>query len=239
MPATMPTMMTMFNVTSRRCHHRLRVRVIRRRVYTRFVSLNTRLFKRHIEDDESVVTIVHRHWLMSIRMLLWPTVALVAGVLLLIAAPFRSVAIGVGIWSACAILWWIRNFFDYFLDAWIITDQGIIDVAWYGWFHRESSRVLFSDIQGVSYEIKGILPTLMRFGTIAVEKISTGATISMDTVSKPRKVEATILRCMEGYLHSKNLKDAKQVQELLGAVLARELQSQELQGDDDEEETEE
>jgi hypothetical protein len=205
-------------------------------VYTSFVSLNTRLFKRHLEDDESVVTIVHRHWLMSLRMLLWPTLALIAGVLLLIAAPFRSVAIGVGIWSVCAVLWWVRNFYDYFLDAWIITDQGIIDVAWYGWFHRESSRVLFSDIQGVSYEIKGILPTLMRFGTISVEKISTGASISMDTVSKPRAVEAVILRCMEDYLHSKNLKDAKQVQELLGAVLARELQSQELEGDEEEEE---
>jgi len=197
------------------------------------VSLNTRLFKRHLEDDESVVTIVHRHWLMSIKLLLWPTLALVAGVLLFVAAPYRSVGIGVGIWSLCVVLWWVRNFFDYFLDAWIITDQGIIDVAWYGWFHRESSRVLYSDIQGVSYEIKGVLPTLLRYGTIAVEKISTGATIAMDTVSRPRRVEAVILQCMEQYLHTKNLKDAKQVQELLGAVLARELQAKQFEEDEE------
>jgi hypothetical protein len=198
------------------------------------MRLDGPLFKRHIEEDESVIAVVHRHWLMGVHALFWPTIACVAGVALLIAAPFRSVAIGVGIWSACVLGWWLRNFFDYFLDAWILTDQGIIDVAWHGWFHRESSRVLYSDIQGVSYEINGMLPTLMRYGTISVEKISTGSAISMETVSQPRKVEAKILAQMETYLHSKNLKDAKQVQELLSVVLSRELQMRELEGDEEE-----
>ncbi|MBM3228024.1 PH domain-containing protein [Candidatus Peribacteria bacterium] len=200
------------------------------------MSFNIRLFRRHLEEDETLVTITHRHWLMGARSLFWPVLAFVAGILLLIAAPYRSVAIGVGMWSSCVLLWLVRNFLDYYLDAWIITDQAIIDVAWFGWFHRESSRVLFSDIQGVSYEIKGVLPTLLRYGTISVEKISTGASISLDTVPRPRKVEAVILRCMEEYLHSKNLKDAKQVQELLSSVLARELQQRELQGEDEDDE---
>ncbi|OGJ67018.1 hypothetical protein A3G69_04725 [Candidatus Peribacteria bacterium RIFCSPLOWO2_12_FULL_53_10] len=195
------------------------------------MRLDGPLFKRHIEEDESVVAVIHRHWLMGIRALFWPTLACGAGVALLVAAPFRSVAIGVGIWSACVAGWWLRNFFDYFLDAWILTDQGIIDVAWHGWFHRESSRILYSDIQGVSYEINGIMPTLLRYGTISVEKISTGTAISMETVSQPRKVEAKILAQMEVYLHSKNLKDAKQVQELLSVVLSREMQMRELEGD--------
>lgn len=200
------------------------------------MRLDGPLFKRHIEEDETVVAVVHRHWLMGVRALFWPSLAFGAGVALLVAAPFRSVAIGVGIWCACVCGWWLRNFFDYFLDAWILTDQGIIDVAWHGWFHRESSRVLYSDIQGVSYEINGITPTLMRYGTIAVEKISTGAAITMDTVAQPRKVEAKILAQMEAYLHSKNLKDAKQVQELLSVVLSRELQMRAMEGEDEEEE---
>lgn len=200
------------------------------------MRLDGPMFKRHLEEDESVVEVVHRHWLMGFQALFWPSLAFVLGAALLYAAPYRSVAIGVGIWTACVFGWWLRNFFDYFLDAWILTDQGIIDVAWHGWFHRESSRVLYSDIQGVSYEIKGVTPTLLRYGTIAVEKISTGSTISMETVPSPRKVEAKILKQMEVYLHSKNLKDAKQVQELLGAVLARELQAREFEGEDEEEE---
>ncbi|TSC58129.1 MAG: Uncharacterized protein Greene041662_806 [Candidatus Peregrinibacteria bacterium Greene0416_62] len=198
------------------------------------MRLDDPMFKRHIEDDESIVAVIHRHWLMGIRSLFWPTLAFGAGIALLVAAPFRSVAIGVSIWSACVLGWWLRSFFDYFLDAWILTDKGIIDVAWHGWFHRESSRILYSDIQGVSYEIHGVTPTLMRYGTISVEKISTGTAITMETVAQPRKVEAIILAQMEVYLHSKNLKDAAQVQELLSAVLSRELQMRELEGDEDE-----
>jgi Bacterial PH domain len=201
--------------------------------YTRVMRLNDQLFKRHLEEDESVVTIVHRHWLLGIKSLFWPVAALIAGWVFLVVAPYQSVAIGAGIWTLCGLVWLLRNFFDYFLDAWIITDQGIIDVAWHGWFHRESSRVLYSDIQGVSYEIQGVLPTLLRFGTIAVEKISTGSSVTMETVPTPRKVEAVILKQMEKYLHSKNLKDAKHVQEILSAVVAREMQLEEFEDEED------
>jgi hypothetical protein len=141
----------------------------------------------------------------------------------------------VAIWSVIAIVWLLRNFFDYYLDAWIITDAGIIDVEWHGWFHRESTRVLYSDVQGVSYEIQGVAATLLRFGEISVEKISTGNAISLDYVSRPRSVEGIIMRSMEEYLHGKNLKDAKHVQELLSEIVARESQLEECEDEDDEE----
>jgi hypothetical protein len=206
------------------------------RCYYLPMRLDDTLFRRHLEDDEAVVAVIHRHWLLGTKSLFWPTLALAAGGVLLAAAPYRPIAIAVGIWSVLVLIWWVRNFFDYFLDAWILTDQGIIDVAWHGWFHRESSRILYSDIQGVSYEIQGVLATLLRFGTVSVEKISTGSTISLDHVPRPRAVEARILRQMEEYLHSKNLKDAKHVQELLSAVLAREAQLQEFEDESPEDE---
>ena len=127
----------------------------------------------------------------------------------------------------------VRSFFDYYLDAWLITDHGIIDIEWFGWFHRESARVLYSDIQGVSYEIHGVAGTLLRYGTVAVEKISNGEEIELEYVSQPKKVESLILHRMETYLHTKNLKDAKHVQEILSAIVAEHLQREELSGEDD------
>ena len=182
-----------------------------------------RLFHRHLNEDEEIVEIIHRHWLAGVRSLTAPTAAIVGLLLLFAVAPTRTVAIIVGVLGSISALWWLRNFFDYYLDAWVLTNEGIIDVAWYGWFHRTSSRVLYSDIQGVSYEIKGILGTLMRHGRISVEKISTGAEIAMDDVAKPRRVEEVILKNMEEYLHANNLKDASTVQALLSQVVAREL----------------
>ena len=196
--------------------------------------LNRALFSGHLDDGEEVTRIVHKHWLLGFKALLAPTLVLL-GLLAVLAMYYdrRPTLIVLGLGALATAVWWIRNFFDYYLDAWIITTHGVIDVEWHGFFHRESTRVLYSDIQGVSYEIKGVLPTLLRYGTISVEKISTGSAMSLDYVYQPKRVEGMVLRNMEGYLHSKNLKDAKQVQELLATLVAERLQLQELSPDDD------
>jgi len=198
------------------------------------VQLNQRLFTRHLEDDETLHLVLHKHWILGIKFLFWPTVSFLACWVLLYQAPYKTVFYVISLWSVVSLVWWFRNFFDYYLDAWIITDIGIIDVEWHGWFHRQSSRVLYSDIQGVSYEIQGVSNTLLRYGTIGVEKISTGSVISMDNVPNPRRVEGMILKNMEAYLHTKNLKDSTHVQEILAGIVARELQLQELEGDEEE-----
>ncbi|HLD64224.1 MAG TPA: PH domain-containing protein [Candidatus Peribacteraceae bacterium] len=182
-----------------------------------------RMFDRHLNEDEEILEVVHRHWLAGFKTLALPTLAIVGLLLLFAAAPTRAVAIVTGVLGTICVLWWVRNFFDYYLDAWILTDEGIIDVAWHGWFHRTSSRVLYSDLQGVSYEIKGFIGTLLRHGRISVEKISTGSEIAMEDVAQPRRVEEMILKNMEEYLHSNNLRDASAVQELLSKVVAREM----------------
>ncbi len=195
--------------------------------------LNRALFGRHLEEDEILVRIVHKHWLIGLKALFWPTLiaaVLIAGMYLTIQT--RGLFLTLSLALMIVLVWWLRNFFDYFLDAWIVTSHGVIDVAWHGWFHRESSRILYSDIQGVSYEIHGVLPTLLRFGTVSMEKVSTGSAVSLEYVKHPRRVEADILRCMETYLHSKNMKDAKQVQELLASLVAQHMQLKELTGDE-------
>lgn len=185
-------------------------------------------FARHLEDDEVVSRIVHKHWLAGFATLVWPAASFVASVAVLAMAATRGVQLALALWAIVSLVWLLRNFFDYYLDAWIISDQGIIDIAWHGWFHRESSRVLYSDIQGVSYEIQGVWGTLLRYGTISVEKISTGSAISMEQVYFPRGVEALILKNMEAYMHKKNLKDSKQVQELLSTLIAEQIQMNDI-----------
>lgn len=198
-------------------------------------KLNDRLFSRHLEEDEALHMVVHKHWILGLKFLFWPSVSFLACWVLLYQAPFKSVFYAISLWSVVSLVWWFRNFFDYYLDAWIITDIGIIDVEWHGWFHRQSSRILYSDIQGVSYEINGVTSTLLRYGTISVEKISTGSAVSLDSVPSPRKIEGVVLKNMEGYLHTKNLKDATHVQDILANIVAREVQLQDLDEDEDDE----
>jgi hypothetical protein len=196
--------------------------------------LSSILFKKHLEEDESLLCVVHKHWLLGFKSLFWPTALIVIAFLILYLNHARGMVIVMGFWLFVFLIWWLRNFFDYYLDAWLITDQGIIDIAWHGWFHRQSTRVLYSDLQGISYEIQGVLGTLMRFGTVSIEKISTGEAISLENVSNPKGVESLVLKSQETYLHTKNMKDAKHVQNLLATLVAEQIQLQDVAGDDDE-----
>lgn len=186
--------------------------------------LNSFFFTQHLDDEEEIQMVVHKHWLLGIKSLWLPSLVFIAVWSMLYFAHTKYMIYGIGVASLGIALWWIRNFMDYYLDAWIITNKGVIDLAWHGWFHRSSTRVLYSDIQGLEYEVKGILGTILGYGEVSLEKISTGNTMSMEYVKRPRRVEALVLQCMETYMHKKNLKDATTVQNILAEFVASTMQ---------------
>lgn len=183
-------------------------------------------FDQHLDDEEKILKVVHKHWLLGIKSLWAPTLVFAAVWSVLYFVHTEMVIYAIALAAVGVGIWWIRNFFDYYLDAWIVTNKGVIDLEWHGWFHRKSARVLYSDVQGIEYEVKGIAGTLLRYGTMSLEKISTGGTISMPYVQNPRSVETIILEAMENYMHKKNLKDATTVQNILAEFVASSLQKQ-------------
>ncbi|TSC58039.1 MAG: Uncharacterized protein Greene041619_818 [Candidatus Peregrinibacteria bacterium Greene0416_19] len=191
--------------------------------------LDAFLFGRHVEADEKVSRIVHAHWLLGIKYLLVPAVSFLLAVLVLYSHPTRFFFYLTSLWSVLSLVWLMRNFCDYYLDVWIITDQGVISLEWLGWFHRQSTRVLYSDVQGVSHETHGIAGTFLRFGTVSIEKVSTGTTVSLESVPRPKLVETLILRNREAYLHSKNMHNSKHVQEILSEIVSHEIQLRSVQ----------
>lgn len=191
--------------------------------------LESHFFGKHLDEDEAITLVVHKHWLLGVRTLVWPTAVFIGLWVLLYWVPDKYVFFGVAFTTMVTVVWWLRNFYDYYLDAWIITNKGIIDLEWHGWFHRQSARVLYSDIQGVEYEIKGIVGTLLNIGTIAVEKISTGTAISMQHVKRPRAVETAILEMLEAYMLKKNLKDSSTVKDILAEFVAGAMQTKDFE----------
>lgn len=192
--------------------------------------INSFFFKRHLDDDEVLLATVHAHWIVGVKALIVPTACLAALWAMLSLLPDRLMLYVVLVLTVPAAVWWTRTFLDYFLDAWLITSKGVIDLDWHGWFHRSSSRVLYSDIQTVSYEVKGVPATLLGCGHVSIEKISTGTTIGIEFVKRPKRVERLILESVEAYMHKKNLKDAKVVQGILAEFVAGTLQKKEFTG---------
>ena len=187
------------------------------------------LFNRHLENDESLQLIVHKHKLIGLIELTPPIIVLIISWVLLYIAPVQPIALIVLGADIAILIWMLRNFLDYYLDAWIITDKSVIDVEWHGWFHRQSTRIDYSSIEGVSYEIQGILGTLCRFGSVTLEKVSSGAKISIENVPNPRDVESVILECQNACLRTKSMKDSSAVQDILSEIVAERMHLKEAE----------
>ena len=193
-----------------------------------------RMFYKHLEEDEELYLVIHKYWFVGLKTLLLPASGLLASFVLLYNAPLRSVAILIALIDIALILWFLRNFLDYFLDAWIITNSAVIDVEWHGWFHRQSTRIDYSSIEGVSYEIIGVMGTLLRYGTVTIEKISSGATVSLDYVKNPKDVESSILACQEACVRSKNMKDSSIVKDIIAEIVAERMYLHEQEDEEEE-----
>ena len=196
--------------------------------------LHSFFFAKHLEDDETLIGVVHKHWLLGLKSLFWPTLLLAGSVVILSMHPSKGLLIAIAFWSVILLVWWLRNFFDYYLDAWLVTDQGIVDIAWHGWFHRQSTRIDYSAMEGVSYEVKGILGTFLKYGTVSIEKVGTGSVVSMDQVKNPRDIESAILLCQETCLRSKNMKDSSAVKDLLAEIVAERMSLREMEKKEEE-----
>jgi uncharacterized membrane protein YdbT with pleckstrin-like domain len=58
---------------------------------------------------------------------------------------------------------------DYYLDTWIITSRRIIDVEQNGLFDRHIAEIPLSRVQDITIEVKGLIETLLHFGTIRIQ----------------------------------------------------------------------
>ena len=202
------------------------------------MNMLERLFYKHLEDDEELYVAIHKHWVHGLKDLALPTLSLFASWALLYYLPFIPMAILVVAVDIGILVWMLRNFFDYYLDAWLITNTAVIDVEWHGWFHRQSTSIDYSSIEGVSYEIEGILGTIFGFGTVSIEKISTGSVFSIEDVKRPRDVESTILACQESCIRTKNMKDSSAIKDIIAEIVAERMYLKERQEEGEEVEVE-
>ncbi len=97
--------------------------------------------------------------------------------------------------------WWLlmwcgafNRFTDYYLDAWVITSERIVDISQKGFFNRSVSSLLLNRIQDVTVSAKGILVSLLDIGNIQVQTAGAVERFHMRGIPHPALVRDAILR---------------------------------------------
>ena len=157
-----------------------------------------------LQGGERVLMKCRRHW-----MFLWPRVALLALVAIvppLVAGWLLSAADAYGgvvaqiFWIAAAIwivYWGVRTFFTWYRynnDLWVITNQRIIDSAKPHPFSLKLATADLVNLQDMTVERSGILPTLFDFGDVVCVTASGSADFRIPGIPDPRSVQALVDR---------------------------------------------
>ncbi|OIO48543.1 MAG: hypothetical protein AUJ32_00355 [Parcubacteria group bacterium CG1_02_40_82] len=139
-----------------------------------------------LKQDEKVILVLHRHWLVLslvllrviplffLPLLVWLVLSRFIGTIeaqeLLVSRSFWlfSSLWWLFLWASLATLW-----VNYYLDYWIITNQRLISTYQNGLFRREVSELNLTRIQDLSVNVKGVLETFFNYGDLEIRTAGT------------------------------------------------------------------
>ena len=122
------------------------------------------LRKLNFKENEEIIKIVRRYPLTCTFPILI-TLILVAGSFFFLSLFFSWGPIGVALFLTIlllGIIYGTREFVLWYFNAFIITNQRVIDIDQRGFFDRIVSEAPYEKIQDVSYRVKGIFQTLFH-----------------------------------------------------------------------------
>jgi hypothetical protein len=162
-----------------------------------------------LEPGEHVVLQVRKHWFIFLAELLpYAIIALIPFAIppLLSYAPplaqykeFFSFSTpvaraGLGVWLL--ITWTAAwgTFTRYFLNAWVLTNNRIVNIKQRRFFSREVSSLFLSRIQDVTTDVVGLIPSLLNIGTIKAQTAGEEVDFVMEGIPKPEYMRDLILK---------------------------------------------
>ena len=181
------------------------------------------LFRSHLNEGEKIKYIVHTHF---IRMAKAMIINFFFG-FFLPGLGFLIAPAAFYFWVVIFIIFLaktIHDYLDWFYDAWIVTNLGVIDTEWKGVFNRSSSKVEYSSIEGVSIEIPGFWATVLGFGNLKLETASQSP-IELEMGMRPSRAESIILKYRERYMHERNLSDESILRDILSSMVSRHVKN--------------
>jgi len=172
--------------------------------------------KIQLEPNEKVLTTVRKHWfLITIEMLgilffaLIPLFLFV--VIAIIPVPFdispllvehsAEIVFFLAAWLLLSTMAGVAVWTHYFLDLWVITDRRIIVIDQVHFFNRKVSNFRLERLQDIKVTIKGIIPTLLNYGTVRAQTASAAeSNFTSPGLPAPRELQSLIQTAMDARL---------------------------------------
>ncbi|MFA7302384.1 MAG: PH domain-containing protein [Candidatus Paceibacterota bacterium] len=162
-----------------------------------------------LESGEFVVLHTRKHWFLFVvglvPFLILALLPIVLPLVILLTPPLAALAPTIdytqplmratlGLWL---LLVWTAawgSFTRYYLNAWVLTSQRIVEIKQRRYFHREVSSLMLNRVQDVTTEVAGVIPSLLGMGSIKVQSAGAENEFHMRGIPEPELVRNLILK---------------------------------------------
>ena len=91
----------------------------------------------------------------------------------------------------------VYEYYDWYEDKIILTDQRLLIVDRQGYFTRQVKEIALDKIENVAYDISGLIATIFRLGSIYIKSAADTTDIHIDFIHYPKKVQEQITATYE------------------------------------------
>lgn len=92
-----------------------------------------------------------------------------------------------GLYIVFVLSFLMMQWMFWYMDAWILTQERLIDIQLITLFNRQISQIPFSQIQDVRFTIKGTLSSIFGFGDIKVQSAGKESFFELKSIHDARK----------------------------------------------------
>lgn len=115
--------------------------------------------------------------------------------------------------SLLFLICWVFLFMiiaHYYLDCWIVTSERTIHTELKGLFNRVASTVQHDRIQDITVEIRGIVPTFLRYGDLYIQTAGGFRNFVCQQIPAPHETKEVIFKAQKLFLNKKNTNNYEQ-----------------------------
>lgn len=166
------------------------------------------LIQYHFEGqkkDEYILLVLHRHWfdiliqfIVVFFMLLFLFGTYFIPVYLYPNLPEKELSLlfafsrnlfFIFTWMIFFVIW-----IDYYLDVWIVTDKRIINIEQKGLFSRVTSELELQNIQDITTDVRGVIPTFLNYGNLFVQTAAEKERFIFRNIPDPYSVKNLVMK---------------------------------------------
>ena len=111
----------------------------------------------------------------------------------------ETVLLGLGAWYLVVFGVAVQQFIGWFFNIYILTNKQVVDIDFFGLFHRKVSQTTLGNIQDVTYSKAGIFQNFFDYGNLFIQTAGTAMHFEFHAVPDPEGAQKQIIDLVAKY----------------------------------------